>query len=152
MSSGFSNLVLAFALSALGAYAGGCLYISVVEVPALRAVPVQEYANAFKLILPRAGILMLPLLISAAVCATLYWYGQARFNALVVIAVVLIGLTVVATFVGNVPINRQLLSDNLNDLERWPALTRQWELWHLSRTIFSCAAFSLLALTAATRA
>lgn len=148
MPINFATFTLLSALFTLGLYAGGCLYITVVEIPALRTVSTQEYLHVFKMILPRAGLLMLPLLLGTVIfMAAYYWYGQTQFNVLVVIAMGLIGLVFAATFMGNVPLNRVLLAESPIDLQRWITLIRQWEAWHLLRTLCACAAFVLLAVS-----
>lgn len=136
-------------LSAQGLYAGGCIYILLVEMPAIRSCAIHERKAVLLRALPKAGMLMLPLLLADIVASIVWWLSDKHLiygvvNLLLMVAVLWV------TLIYNVPINRQLLSSEETESQGlWSDKLKLWANAHLTRTVFAVSAYatSIFAIT-----
>lgn len=138
-------------LFSAGLYAGGCVYVTAVELPALRAAELRLYEQLSRLLLGRAGLILLPALLVATGTAALLWLagGTPGWTWPVLFLLYLAILAMTLAF--NVPINVELLSGEELPLERIAALRARWALAHGGRTLLACLALLLGAWAATSR-
>jgi uncharacterized membrane protein len=131
-------------LFSLTTYVGGCVYIALVDMPALGMLAPQSYLGVFSAILPRAGRLMLPTLLlallsglagAALVRPPLQYWLLAGGGLLFVI------LAMTALLI--VPLNAELLSAGHLGDGQIRAIRSQWGTWHGLRTVLSVLALAL---------
>jgi hypothetical protein len=140
-------MALAFAWIAAGAatlFAGGALYVSLVEHPARLATGPPMAVAQFRTSYPRGARLQGGLAVLGTLAATGAWLGSARISWLV--AGALLGLVVPYTLLVVLPTNKRLLDRTLSpDAPEVRLLLRRWGGLHAVRTLLGLAAAAMMA-------
>jgi hypothetical protein len=140
-------MTLALAWIAAGAamlFAGGALYVSLVEHPARQATGPPMAVAQFRTSYPRAARLQGGLAALGALAAIGVWLGGARIAWLV--AGVLLGLVVPYTLLAILPTNKRLLDRTLSpDAPEARQLLHRWGALHAVRTLLGLAAAAMMA-------
>jgi hypothetical protein len=139
------TLVLAWiAAGAAMLFAGGALYVSLVEHPARWATGPPMAVAQFRTSYPRAAPLQGGLAAIGTIAAIGVWLGSARIGWLV--AGVLLGLVVPYTLLVILPTNKRLLDRTLSpDAPEARQLLRRWGGLHAVRTLLGLAAAAMMA-------
>lgn len=138
-----ADVLLLVARLGSGAFAGSCAYIAVAQHPARMSLPVLDALQEFRATIPRAERLQPPLNVATllATAATLL----LRFDAVVLLALVLLVAVLVETVAGVLPINRRLLAGTAADhVEEGRRALQRWGALHLVRTVLAVLAAVLL--------
>jgi hypothetical protein len=132
------------AAGAAGLFAGGALYVSLVEHPARLATGPPMAVAQFRTSYPRAAWLQGGLAVLGALAAAGAWLGGARLGWLG--AGGLLGLVVPYTLVVILPTNKRLLDRALSpDGPEARALLRRWTALHAVRSGLGLAAAAAMA-------
>lgn len=143
------SAILADVAAAAGVlFAGGALYVSLVEHPARMACGPPMAVAQFRTSYPRAAWLQGGLAVVGCLAAIAAWLGGARGGWLA--AGLLLGLVVPYTFVVVMPTNRRLLDTALPpDVPETRRLLRRWGALHAVRTLVGLgAALAMVSLLA----
>ena len=134
-------LLTALATVAAALFAGGALYVTLVEHPArLGAGPPMALAH-FRTSYPRGARLQAPLALAGAFAAALAGLGGAPRGWLG--AGLLLGAVVPYTLIVILPTNRRLLDPALPpDVPETRRLLGRWGLLHLPRAVLSLVALA----------
>lgn len=128
-------------LFSLAIYAGGCVYIATVDMPALATLTPHSYLGAFSEMLPRAGRLMLPLLLLALVSGGLAAFSQPGGQRVFMLGATAVLVAIVALTASQIiPLNKALLSSGALSEPQILAIRSQWNTWHGVRTTLSVVA------------
>ena len=142
-----SSITWALAWIAAGAatlFAGGALYVSLVEHPARLAAGPPMAVAQFRTSYPRGARLQGGLAVLGTFAAIGAWLGGAPVGWLV--AGILLGLVVPYTLVVIFPTNRRLLDRALSpDAPETRRLLRRWGALHAVRTLVGLAAAAAMA-------
>jgi hypothetical protein len=139
---------IAISLGSISAalFAGGCLYLSLVQLPWLGDLPAAEARRFMLTLLPAMGRLMGPLLLIACACAGYRLFqahgGPGAAQSIAVFAALAAALLVTAAV--HLPINAEYLGGQPLSDARAGLLLSRWTTWHHLRS-----AFALTALVAA---
>lgn len=140
-------MTLALAWIATGAavlFAGGALYVSLVEHPARQATGPPMAVAQFRTSYPLAARLQSGLAVLGTLAAIGAWFGSARIAWLV--AGVLLGLVVPYTLLVIFPTNKRLLDRTLSpDAPETRQLLRRWGALHAVRTLLGLVAAAMMA-------
>ncbi|HEY7601325.1 MAG TPA: DUF1772 domain-containing protein [Methylomirabilota bacterium] len=140
-------MTLALAWIAAGAatlFAGGALYVSLVEHPARLATGPPMAVAQFRTSYPLAARLQAGLATAGTLAAIGAWLGTARIAWLV--AGIILGLVVPYTLVVILPTNKRLLDRALApDAPETRHLLRRWGALHAVRTLLGLAAAATMA-------
>jgi hypothetical protein len=140
-------MAVALAWIAAGAatlFAGGALYVSLVEHPARQATGPPTAVAQFRTSYPRGARLQGGLAALGSVAAIGAWLGGARTAWLA--AGVLLGVVVPYTLLVVLPTNRRLLDRSLSpDAPEARRLLRHWGVLHAVRTLLGLAAAATMA-------
>jgi len=132
------------AAGAAGLFAGGALYVSLVEHPARLATGPPMAVAQFRTSYPRAAWLQGGLAVLGALAAAAAWLGGAPLGWLG--AGALLGLVVPYTLVVILPTNKRLLDRALSpDAPEARTLLRRWTALHAVRTGLGLAAAATMA-------
>jgi Anthrone oxygenase len=132
------------AAGAAALFAGGALYVSLVEHPARLATGPPMAVAQFRTSYPRAAWLQGGLAAAGALAGIGAWLGGAPIGWLA--AGVLLGLVVPYTLVGILPTNKRLLDRTLSpDAPEAQRLLRRWTALHAVRTLLGLAAAAAMA-------
>jgi hypothetical protein len=139
------TLVLAWiAAGAAMLFAGGALYVSLVEHPARLATGPPMAVAQFRTSYPRGARLQGGLAALGTVAAIGAWLGGAPITWLA--AGVLLGLVVPYTLLVVLPTNRRLLDRALSpDAPEARQLLRRWGVLHAVRTVLGLATAAAMA-------
>jgi uncharacterized membrane protein len=133
------RLIHTVAQLASAGFAGGCLYLSVVQLPVLAAATPAEGFLAMRSMLPRMGALMAPLLLLGCVSSGYWALHVARgvpagwASATSLFAVALLAALLVTVFV-HLPLNAEYLGPQIATEQRANVLLTRWSSWHHVRT------------------
>jgi len=148
-----SSITWTLAWIAAGAatlFAGGALYVSLVEHPARLAAGPPMAVAQFRTSYPRGARLQGGLAVLGTLGAIGAWLGGAPIGWLV--AGILLGLVVPYTLVVIFPTNRRLLDRALSpDAPEARRLLRRWGALHAVRTLLGLAAAAAMAYLLAWR-
>jgi hypothetical protein len=130
---------------ACGIFAGAAIYINVVEHPARMAcgtlVAVTEWAPSYQ----RATWMQAPLAVFGFLCALIAWFAGAGVGWLV--GGILLGLAVPFTLLVIMPVNKRLLSSDLDKgSEEARQLLERWNRLHAVRSVLSALALVIFLL------
>ena len=125
-------------------FAGGALYVSLVEHPARLATGPPMAVAQFRTSYPRAAWLQGGLAVLGALAGIGAWLAGARIGWLA--AGVLLGLVVPYTLLAILPTNKRLLDRTLSpDAPEARQLLRRWTALHAVRTLVGLAAAAAMA-------
>jgi hypothetical protein len=131
-------------VGAAALFAGGALYVSLVEHPARLATGPPMAVAQFRTSYPRAAWLQGGLAALGTLAGIGAWLGGAPIGWLA--AGVLLGLVVPYTLVAILPTNKRLLDRTLApDAPEAQRLLRRWTALHLVRTLLGLAAAAAMA-------
>jgi hypothetical protein len=132
------------AAGAAALFAGGALYVSLVEHPARLGTGPPMAVAQFRTSYPRAAWLQGGLAVAGALAAAGAWLGGAGLGWLA--AGALLGLVVPYTLGVILPTNRRLLDRTLApDAPEARQLLRRWTALHAVRTVMGLAAAAAMA-------
>jgi uncharacterized membrane protein len=147
------NALTVASVMASGLVAGVFLALAVSVIPALFAMPPEQYVRAHRL-LGRGYHPLMPLLVASAtatdVALAVLVPGAAVRLLLAAGAVALIGVMAVSQF-GNVPINKVVHATKAIT-SAWADPRPAWRRWHLVRTWMAFAALALNTVAVVLRA
>ena len=128
-----------------GLFAGGSLFISLVDVPSRMSLGPALAHKHFREMYPRATNLQAPLAAGGSVLAVALWLVRGEIGA--AIAAVSLGSVVVFTLAAIMPTNRRLMDSTieLSDDEVLALLDR-WKVRHGVRTLLGIIAVTALLL------
>ncbi len=124
-----------------GVVAGVLIAVALSIVPALRAMPVESYISAHKL-LGRHWDPTMPVLVLTCVAVeiTLACLTPGPALPFVIAAILLAGVSLVSHFC-NVPINKQVSAvDPARIPDSWADPRPVWRAWHMFRTVLAILA------------
>lgn len=125
-----------------GLWAGGCLYISVVEHPATGRVGLDFATKFFRPMSSRAAPMLIILALIGAIASAVAWFNGSGIEWLIG-ALLLAGMFPL-TGIFIVPTNLRLLKvDSAESPEEAAALLRTWGRWHAIRTATGSLSFLL---------
>ena len=130
---------------ACGIFAGAAIYINAVEHPARMScgtlVAATEWAPSYK----RATFMQAPLAVFGFLFALIAWFAGA--GPWWLIGGVLLGLVVPFTFLVIMPVNKRLLSSDLDKgSEETRQLLERWNRLHAVRSVLSALALVIFLL------
>ncbi len=135
----------------MGAFAGGCLVVSVVLVPTWRGMDPEAFLDWFQENGPRLGLTLFPLEVAGALFAVLAFFGAARRRSNGRLPWGLSALCIVATLV-LLPLyfagaNARMIEGNMEAREVGAELA-SWRGWQWLRTALAvlAVAFGVLGL------
>jgi Domain of unknown function (DUF1772) len=132
------------AAGAAALFAGGALYVSLVEHPARLATGPPMAVAQFRTSYPRAAWLQGGLAALGTLAGIGAWLGGAPIGWLA--AGLLLGLVVPYTLVAILPTNKRLLDRTLSpDAPEAQQLLRRWTALHAVRTLLGLAAAAAMA-------
>jgi hypothetical protein len=132
------------AAGAAALFAGGALYVSLVEHPARLATGPPMAVAQFRTSYPRAAWLQGGLAVGGALAAAGAWLGGGGAGWLA--AGALLGLVVPYTLGVILPTNKRLLDRTLSpDAPEARQLLRRWTALHAVRTVLGLAALAAMA-------
>lgn len=133
------NILQFIAVLCASLFAGAALYINVAEHPARMQLETASAARQWAPSYKRATWLQAPLAIVSLITGGAAWLVGASIGWL--IAALLIGAVVPFTFIGIMPTNHRLLSQDLDlDSDEARALLVRWGKLHAVRTLLSLVA------------
>jgi uncharacterized membrane protein len=140
------EVVAVAAVVASGLVAGVFFAVAVSVVPALRALPLDEYRAVHRL-LGRGYHPTMPIVVTGAVLADVVMVGAARHSAARQVyagaTVCLLGVQAVS-HLGNERLNRVVRAGGPGASPQASVdVRRPWRRWHLLRTSLACTAFGL---------
>lgn len=130
------------ATACAGLWAGGCLYISIVEHPAASRVGLDFATKFFRPMSIRAAPMLIILALVGAISSTYAWFGGGGIEWLTGALLLFSMFPLTAIFI--VPTNRALLKvDYARSPEEATLLLSRWGRWHAIRTFFGSLPFIL---------
>ena len=137
-------ILMWLAAGATTLFAGGALYVTLVEHPARLLTGPPMAVAQFRMSYPRGARLQGGLAVVGTLAAIGAWLGGARIGWLG--AGVLLGLVVPYTLVAILPTNKRLLDPALSpDAPEARQLLRRWTAHHAVRTVVSLLAAAAMA-------
>lgn len=137
-------LVEVGALLCAGAFAGGSLFISLVDHPVRAALGPEVARLHFREMYPRATVLQAPLAAAGSILALCAWLLGAGSAWL--LEGLIIGTVVPYTLVFMIPLNRKLMSTVVMDDEQARCALAAWARGHAVRTVLGLCGFLAAAL------
>jgi len=123
-----------------GIWSGSCLYISIVEHPAVKRVGLQFAISFFRPMSIRAAPMMIILALIGAVSSAYAWFSGSGIQWLIGALLLVSMFPLTAVFI--VPTNRALLKvDAAKTPQEAMMLLSRWGRWHAVRTLLGSLSF-----------
>ena len=128
------------ATACAGLWAGGCLYISIVEHPATSRVGLEFATAFFRPMSIRAAPMLIILALIGAISSAYAWFNGSGIEWLIGAVLLASMFPVTAIFI--VPTNLKLLKiDAAKSPQEAALLFSRWGRWHAIRTLIGSMSF-----------
>ena len=144
------NIWAILMLVSAGLFAGSALAFTWARIPIWRTMPLPQYLTDFTETIHRADRVQPALLVAAIATAIAYGLtasAPARTFALIAAAGFLV--TLVASLVILVPLQRRIIASSPQQRDAVEAMRRRWFSGHLGRSALAAACFTLAAIAVA---